>query len=135
MVAPKRGRGARNQAAKGRATPVEEPQQVAVEAEPVAEEAVAEENNGDTELEEQGEEVAAESGDNAEGAADATADGDAEPATDGATEQDKKEEEKVESGKLLVENLPSSYLFDYQEKLKELFSVYGEITSVKWAYI
>lgn len=133
MVAPKRGRGARNQAAKGKATPAEEPQQVAPEAEPAAEEAAPEENNGDSELMEQSEDAAA--GGDAGGATDAPADGDAEPNAEPEPEPEKKEEEKVESGKLLVENLPSSYLFDYQEKLKELFSKYGEVTGVKWAYL
>lgn len=116
MVAQKKGRGAKNQAAKAKAAAaVEEPVQQA-EAVDAAEGA---EDNG---LAEQGDEAAA--------GGEQAAEGEAQENADEAKVEDKKEE-KVETGKLLVENLPSSYLFDYQEKLKELFSKHGEVLGVK----
>ncbi|XP_026323907.1 heterogeneous nuclear ribonucleoprotein A1-like isoform X2 [Hyposmocoma kahamanoa] len=123
MVAQKRGRGAKAQAAKAKAvTPAAEeqvPDSEVVES--------IEENNGQTEQNEHAEEGAGDGagvgGEGQEGEQAENADGDAKA--------DDKKEDKVESGKLLVENLPSSYLFDYQEKLKELFSKHGEVTSVK----
>lgn len=126
MVAQKKGRGAKTPAAKPKAAA-----QAAEEPTTEMETSVSEEtgeNNGDAEQTEHAEEATAgEAGDseqqegeqsqeNAE-AGDATADGN--------------KETKVESGKILVENLPSSYLFNYQEKLKELFSKHGEIINVK----
>lgn len=122
MVAPKRGRGAKGQAAKTRASSqvAEEPQ---IEPTDLNESmAEAADDNGDA-----GDQQIAEDEGGAEGA-DETLTESAEPA-DGAPEV--KKEEKVESGKVLVENLPSSYLFDYQEKLKELFSKHGEVVAVK----
>lgn len=120
MVAQKRGRGAKAQAAKAKvATPAAEeqvPDSEVVES--------TEENNGQTEQNEHAEGGAGDgAGVGQEGEQAENADGDAKA-------EDKKED-KVESGKLLVENLPSSYLFDYQEKLKELFSKHGEVISVK----
>ncbi|CAH0722129.1 unnamed protein product, partial [Brenthis ino] len=119
MVAPKKGRGAKNQAAKAKAAAAEIPETEIAEA--------VEENNGDAQPEsEQAEEVTgAEEGNEEQ----ADADQNQEGAENAAGEESK--EEKVESGKLLVENLPPSYLFDYQDKLKELFSKHGEIISVK----
>lgn len=121
MVAQKKGRGAKAQAAaKAKAAAVEE-QVPETEQEQVE---AAEENNGDAEQVEEG--AAAEGGD---ASAEAAAEG-----ADGEAKAEEKKEEKVESGKLLVENLPSSYLFDYQDKLKELFSKHGEVTGVKWVW-
>ncbi|XP_041973640.1 nucleolin-like isoform X2 [Aricia agestis] len=120
MVAPKRGRGARNQAAKAKA----EAEEVAAPDVPEPMEAT-EENNGDAQQET--EEQAAPA---AEGAAEEASTEQNQDGND-AEKSEEPKEEKVESGKLLIENLPSSYLFDYQEKLKELFSKYGEVTSVK----
>ncbi|KAL0850630.1 hypothetical protein ABMA28_012386 [Loxostege sticticalis] len=118
MVAQKKGRGAKNQAAKAKAAAaVEEP---VVEAE--APEVEAEDNNGDAEAEHA--EEAAAGGEQA-------ADGDQAQENADEAKPEEKKEEKVETGKLLVENLPSSYLFDYQEKLKELFSKHGEVLGVK----
>lgn len=120
MVAPKKGRGAKNQAVKAKANQPEE----------VADNDIAEnveENNGEAQPEsEQAEQAAG-------------ADEEHEEQAEGAENQEGDEEvkgeetkeEKVETGKILVENLPPSYLFDYQDKLKELFSKHGEIISVK----
>lgn len=120
MGAPKKGRGAANQAVKAKANQPEE----------VADNDIAEnveENNGDAQPEsEQAEQVAgadveheeqAEGGENQEGNEEAKG--------------EETKEEKIDTGKILVENLPPSYLFDYQDKLKELFSKHGEIVSVK----
>ncbi|XP_072935371.1 uncharacterized protein [Epargyreus clarus] len=121
MVAPKKGRGAKNQAAgKAKQAAASQPEEV-VDAE--APEAMQAEDNGDAQAE-QADEAAA-----ADDAAEAQ-EGDAQDDSADPKPEDQKEE-KVESGKLLVENLPSSYLFDYQEKLKELFSKHGEVTGVK----
>lgn len=120
MVAQKRGRGAKAQAAKAKAaTPaVEETVPDTEVADPI------EENNGQSEQAEEGAgDGAGVGGDGLEGEQAENADGDAKG--------DDKKEDKVESGKLLVENLPSSFLFDYQEQLKELFSKHGEILGVK----
>ncbi|XP_028170973.1 nucleolar protein 3-like isoform X1 [Ostrinia furnacalis] len=120
MVAQKKGRGAKNQAAKAKAAAaaVEEP--VVQEAEAAEPAEAAEDNNGDAEAPEQADEAATEQ----------AAEGEGHENADEPKPEDKKEE-KVETGKLLVENLPSSYLFDYQEKLKELFSKHGEVLGVK----
>lgn len=131
MVASKRGRGARNQAAK--AKPAEEAAPAAVPEAVVADaaEAPADDNNG-TELMEQGDEAAADQAEDGDG--DALPEGesaDAAEAAEAEAAEKKAEEEKVESGKILIENLPATYLFDYQEKLKELFSKHGEIIGVK----
>ncbi|KAJ2946751.1 hypothetical protein O0L34_g12811 [Tuta absoluta] len=125
MVAQKRGRGAKAQAAKAKAAaPVEEQVPEAEVAETAEAEAV-EENNGQAEGAEGGDESM--NADGAEGQ-----DGEAqEGAADGENKEEEKKEEKVESGKVLVENLPSSFLFDYQDKLKELFSKHGEVIGVK----
>ncbi|KAL4703968.1 hypothetical protein ACJJTC_000354 [Scirpophaga incertulas] len=119
MVAQKKGRGAKNQAnkAKPAAQVVEEP---AVEEVQETVDA-AEENNGD--VEQHADEAAG-------GGTEQEIEQNQENA-DGETKVEDKKEEKVETGKLLVENLPSSYLFDYQEKLKEFFSKHGEVISVK----
>ncbi|XP_048005978.1 heterogeneous nuclear ribonucleoprotein A1-like isoform X2 [Leguminivora glycinivorella] len=121
MVAQKRGRGAKAAAAKKQAAQaVEEvPEEVAEAVEP-------EENNGDSEQVEQGDEGGA--GDAPEEAS--QVEGETAEAGGEAPAEEVKEE-KVESGKLLVENLPASYLFDYQDKLKELFSKHGEINAIK----
>ncbi|KAI8429391.1 hypothetical protein MSG28_000034 [Choristoneura fumiferana] len=188
MVAQKRGRGAKAQAAKQKAAPVAEEVPEAEVAEAVEE---MEENNGDSEQVEQ-DEVHGEmfggsqtqtlsrtallamcfhfcrlealrvhwtmvdsvaflirvlpnmpycnpwsvAGDEA-GAGDAPteeaaqAEGDGAPGAEAEARPEEPKEEKVESGKLLVENLPASYLFDYQDKLKELFSKHGEVTNIK----
>ncbi|XP_035430072.1 heterogeneous nuclear ribonucleoprotein A1 isoform X1 [Spodoptera frugiperda] len=125
MVAQKKGRGAKNQAAKAKAAaqPVEEPAPEMETSEPVE----AEDNNGEAEQIEHNEDGAGDTS-VAEGSGDA--DQSQDNAEGDAAGEDKKEE-KVESGKILVENLPSTYLFDYQEKLKELFSKHGEVTNVK----
>ncbi|KAI5637345.1 RNA recognition motif domain-containing protein [Phthorimaea operculella] len=125
MVAQKRGRGAKAQAAKAKAAaPVEEQAPEAEVAENQEAEA-SEENNGQAEGADGGDESM-----NAEGAE--GQDGEAQDAAaDGENKEEEKKEEKVESGKVLVENLPSSYLFDYQDKLKELFSKHGEVIGVK----
>lgn len=120
MVAQKKGRGAKNQAAKAKANQPAEDVPEAEVSEPVE---AAEENNGDAQAEAEQAETAA-----GEGTAEEQA-GEQNQAEESKTEEQK--ENKIESGKLLVENLPSSYLFDYQDKLKELFSKHGEITSVK----
>ncbi|CAH2068146.1 unnamed protein product, partial [Iphiclides podalirius] len=122
MVAQKKGRGAKNQAAKAKAANQQE------EVPPPEVEAMegTEENNGQTESTEQGDEAIATD----EGAEPQDGDQSQENA-DNETKAEEQKEEKVETGKLLVENLPSSYLFDYQEKLKEMFLKYGEIISVK----
>ncbi|XP_063633462.1 heterogeneous nuclear ribonucleoprotein A1-like isoform X1 [Cydia splendana] len=122
MVAQKRGRGAKAQAAKKQAAQaVEEvPEEVAEAVEP-------EENNGDSEQVEQGDEGGAGDAPSEEAS---QAEGEAAEAGGEAPAEEPKEE-KVESGKLLVENLPASYLFDYQDKLKELFSKHGEINAIK----
>ncbi|XP_023939264.2 uncharacterized protein LOC112046732 isoform X2 [Bicyclus anynana] len=116
MVA-RRGRGAKSQPAAKPKT--EEPVAAEGEAE-VAEVETAEENNGEA-VAEQTEEAAA--------AEEQTVEGEQTKEEEAKPEEPK--EEKVESGKLLVENLPPSCLFDYQDKLKELFSKHGEVTSVK----
>lgn len=123
MVAQKRGRGAKAQAAKAKvATPAAEehvPDSEVVEP--------TEGNNGQSEQNELAEEGAGDgAGVGAEGQ-----EGEQAENADGDAKADEKKEDKVESGKLLVENLPSTYLFDYQEKLKELFSKHGEVSSVK----
>ncbi|XP_045507920.1 nucleolin-like [Colias croceus] len=117
MVAPKRGRGAAQKKAKANEE-VSQP-----EPEPTEAMEATEENNGDAQAEAQEEAPAEEAADQAEGEQEAQNTEEAKP--------EEPKEEKVESGKLLVENLPSSYLFDYQDKLKELFSKHGEINSVK----
>lgn len=121
MVAQKKGRGAKTQAAKPK------PAEDVVEEAEVPEQ--AEENNGVSDQVEHGDDgIAAEGAENA----DESTEGDQNQENpDGETKTEEKQEEKVETGKLLVENLPSSYLFDYQEKLKELFSKHGEINTVK----
>lgn len=58
----------------------------------------------------------------------------AEQETSEETKPEEEKEEKIEPGKILVEKLPSSFLFDYQDKLKELFSKHGEINKVKWVH-
>lgn len=118
MVAQKKGRGAKAQAAK--AKPVAQPEEPVQEPE-TSEMIEAEENNGEAEQAEATEEAVA---------SEAPAEGEQQNA-DGEAKPEEKPEEKVESGKLLVENLPSSYLFDYQDKLKELFSKHGEVINVK----
>ncbi|CAK1599285.1 unnamed protein product [Parnassius mnemosyne] len=121
MVAQKKGRGAKTQAAKPKtANQNEEVPQSEVEAMEGTEE-----NNGQTESAEQVEDTTT-----AEEAPEQETEQNQENA-DGEAKAEEQKEEKVESGKLLVENLPSSYLFDYQEKLKELFSKHGEVVSVK----
>lgn len=132
MVASKRGRGAKNQAAKAKpaeeaAAPVAAPEVEAVEA---SEAPPAEDNNG-TELLEQGDEPAPEPDAAEEGDGEAALEAECADATEAADAEKKAEEEKVESGKILIENLPATYLFDYQEKLKELFSQHGEIVGIK----
>ncbi|CAG4927930.1 unnamed protein product [Colias eurytheme] len=117
MVAPKRGRGAAQKKAKANEE-VSQP-----EPEPTEAMEATEENNGDAQAEAQEEAPAEETAEPAEGEQEAQSTEEAKP--------EEPKEEKVESGKLLVENLPSSYLFDYQDKLKELFSKHGEINSVK----
>lgn len=136
MVAQKRGRGGKGQSPRGRvvaAAPVAEDQ--SMEQETVAEQPVEAEagGNGEATLEQQ-----EEANENAllEGA-DAEQDADM-PETEQEQEtpavaKKEEEEDKMESGKLLVENLPTCYLFDYQQKLKELFSKHGDILSIKWA--
>lgn len=119
MVAQKKGRGAKTQVPKK----AEETAQEAVVAE-----SATEENNGEAEQTEQAAEEAG--GETADGAEEHTEGEQSQENTEEAKAEEKKEE-KVESGKVLVENLPSSYLFDYQDKLKELFSKHGEILSVK----
>lgn len=131
----KRGRGARNQAANSK--PVEEAPPAAAPEPKVAEaeaaEPTAEDNNGIEQLMEQSDEGAAPE------STEETAEGEALPEGESteaeAAEAEKAEEEKVESGKILIENLPVSYLFDYQDKLKELFSKHGEIVGVKWVVL
>ncbi|CAH0405682.1 unnamed protein product [Chilo suppressalis] len=124
MVAQKKGRGAKNQATKAKAAAqaVEEPVAEVEAAEPME---ATDENNGDAEQPEQTEEATG-----GEAEANQQADQTQENA-DGEPKPEEKKEEKVETGKLLVENLPSSYLFDYQDKLKELFSKHGEVLNVK----
>ncbi|XP_053601999.1 uncharacterized protein LOC128670391 isoform X2 [Plodia interpunctella] len=122
MVAHKKGRGAKAQAAKAKAAAAAAEEQQIADTEL---EQVEEENNGDAEEEQLDDSTAGQEGEGDQ------AEGDSQENTDGEAKADEKKEEKVESGKLLVENLPSSYLFDYQEKLKELFSKHGEILSVK----
>ncbi|XP_068628831.1 RNA-binding protein 34-like isoform X2 [Battus philenor] len=120
MVAQKKGRGAKTQAAKAKAANQEEVSQSEVEAMEGLEENNGQNESGeqvdDTQIGDEGQEMQ-EGEQNQENSEEAKA-------------EDQKEE-KVESGKLLVENLPSSYLFDYQDKLKELFSKHGEVISVK----
>ncbi|XP_073955936.1 uncharacterized protein isoform X2 [Choristoneura fumiferana] len=125
MVAQKRGRGAKAQAAKQKAAPVAEEVPEAEVAEAVEE---MEENNGDSEQVEQGDEAGAGDAPTEEAA---QAEGDGAPGAEAEARPEEPKEEKVESGKLLVENLPASYLFDYQDKLKELFSKHGEVTNIK----
>jgi hypothetical protein len=122
MVAQKKGRGAKNQAmkAKAAAQAVEEPVAEIEAQEPME---AGEGNNGDAEQANHGDEGAG-----GDGAADQDL---SQEIGDGEAKPEDKKEEKVETGKLLVENLPSSYLFDYQEKLKELFSKHGEVIGVK----
>ncbi|XP_034841063.1 uncharacterized protein [Maniola hyperantus] len=122
MVA-RRGRGAKAQPAKPKTN---EPE-AAAEAEVAEQVETAEENNGEAPAEQADDTVGGE-----EGAEEQS--GETEAGDQSKEEQPKPEEpkeEKVEPGKLLVENLPPSYLFDYQDKLKELFSKHGEVTSVK----
>ncbi|XP_075990138.1 uncharacterized protein LOC142985771 isoform X2 [Anticarsia gemmatalis] len=126
MVAQKKGRGAKNQAAKAKAAaqPVEEPAPEMETSEPVE---AAEDNNGDAEQAEHGDEGAGAEGGDADHQEGDQSHENAEGADAGGDDK----ESKVESGKILVENLPSSFLFDYQEKLKELFSKHGEVINVK----
>lgn len=122
MVAQKKGRGAKTPA---KAKPVVQAEEQVQDAE-TSEIMETEENNGEAEQTEQVEEDA--------GGAETVEGNTEEQSQEGAdveAKTEEKPEEKVESGKLLVENLPSSYLFDYQEKLKELFSKHGEVISVK----
>ncbi|OWR49273.1 uncharacterized protein LOC116777855 isoform X1 [Danaus plexippus] len=121
MVAQKRGRGAKNQANKAKANqPTEEVVATEVtEQEPEA----AEENNGDSQPENNEEQATGEEA--------AEEQSETEQTQEDEPKAEELKEDKVESGKLLVENLPSSYLFDYQDKLKELFSKHGEVVSVK----
>lgn len=126
MVAQKKGRGAKNQAAKAKAA-AQAAEEQAPEME-TSEPVEAEDNNGEAEQAEQGDESAAANTSAAEGSGDADQ---SQENADGDAAADEKKEDKVESGKILVENLPSTYLFDYQEKLKELFSKHGEVTNVK----
>lgn len=130
MVAQKKGRGAKNQAAKAKAA-AQAAEEQAPEME-TSEPVEAEDNNGEAEQAEQGDESTVADTSAVEGSGDA--DQSQENADGDATADDKKED-KVESGKILVENLPSTYLFDYQEKLKELFSKHGEVTNVKWVFL
>ncbi|KAJ8734378.1 hypothetical protein PYW07_014929 [Mythimna separata] len=125
MVAQKKGRGAKNQAAKAKAA-AQAAEEQAPEME-TSEPVEAEDNNGEAEQAEHGDDSAAAEAGGAEGS------GDADQSQENADDAggDDKKEDKVESGKILVENLPSTYLFDYQEKLKELFSKHGEVTNVK----
>ncbi|CAH0600884.1 unnamed protein product [Chrysodeixis includens] len=125
MVAQKKGRGAKNQAAKAKAAAqaVEEQAPEMETTEPVE----AEDNNGEAEQAEAGDDTAA--GDSSITETGGEGDTSQENADGDAGEE--KKEDKVESGKILVENLPSTYLFDYQDKLKELFSKHGEVTNVK----
>ncbi|XP_038209297.1 nuclear localization sequence-binding protein-like isoform X2 [Zerene cesonia] len=118
MVAPKRGRGAAQKKAKANEE-VSQP-----EPEPTEAMEATEENNGDTQPEAQEEAPAGEE-------AAEQPEGEQEAQNTEEAKQEEPKEEKVEPGKLLVENLPPSYLFDYQDKLKELFSKHGEINSVK----
>ncbi|XP_047540785.1 uncharacterized protein LOC125073790 isoform X1 [Vanessa atalanta] len=120
MVAQKKGRGAKNQGAKAKAN---QPTQEVPEAE-VAEPVETDENNGDAQPESEQAETTG-----AEEATEEQTEGEQNQGDEAKPEEQK--EDKVESGKLLVENLPSSYLFDYQEKLKELFSKHGDVVSVK----
>ncbi|KAM3957004.1 uncharacterized protein ACR2FA_008940 isoform 1-T1 [Aphomia sociella] len=122
MVAQKKGRGAKSQAAKAKAAAVAEEQIPETEVEPME---ASDENNGESEQVEQGDDAAGQDGGQEH------AEGDQSQEADGEGKTEDKKEEKVESGKLLVENLPSSCLFDYQDKLKELFSKHGEIIGVK----
>lgn len=128
MVAQKRGRGARGQALKTRtaAQAEEQPVEQAEVTENIAE--TAEGNGENAEQTEMSEDTLLESDGDAE---EKTTEGaeTAAPEASEATEETK--EEKVESGKILVENLPSSFLFDYQDKLKEIFSKHGEVINVK----
>ncbi|CAK1547988.1 unnamed protein product [Leptosia nina] len=123
MVA-KKGRGG---AQKKNPKAVEEVSQPEPQGEEVQQE--AEDNNGQTQPEGQEESAGVEDNvqetDNTE-----TADGDQSTANDEAKPEEQKEE-KIESGKLLIENLPASFLFEYQDRLKEVFSKYGEINMVK----
>lgn len=124
MVAQKKGRGAKTQAAKAKAAAaaaIEEQQQEAEVQEPMD---AADDNNGDAEQLDQSE--------GAVGGEEGAGDDQGQEHAEGDAKPEDKKEEKVETGKLLVENLPSSYLFDYQEKLKELFSKHGEVLGVKW---
>lgn len=126
MVAQKKGRGAKNQAAKAKAAApaVEEPAPEMETSEPVE---AAEDNNGDAEQIDHSEDATVgEAGDSEQQEGEQNQEN--AEAGDAANAE---KEVKVESGKILVENLPSSYLFDYQEKLKELFSKHGEIINVK----
>lgn len=105
---------------------VEPEAEAAAEAEVLAVDETPEENNGESaEVEEQ---ASQESSGVEESAAESSEA--AEPVKEEKPAEEKKEE-KVETGKLLVENLPSSLLFEYQDKLKDIFSKYGEIISVK----
>lgn len=133
MVAQKRGRGAKGQSPKTRAAaaaPVVEDLPMEQEA---AVQPVEAGGNGEAASEQQEEAI-----ENAllEGADEATEQDADMPETEQEQEtpavtKKEEEEEKVESGKLLVENLPTSFLFDYQDKLKELFSKHGDILSIK----
>lgn len=126
MVAQKKGRGAKNQAAKAKAA-AQAAEEQAPEME-TSEPVEAEDNNGEAEQAEAGDDTAA--GDTSVAETGGEGDTNQENAEGDAAEE--KKEDKVESGKILVENLPSTYLFDYQDKLKELFSKHGEVTNVKW---
>lgn len=121
MVAPKRGRGAKSQAA-AKAKPEEVAPVETTPTEPME----GTEDNGEAQIDQAEEDKLL---------ADETEQGNGEKAPEEGNEAEAKpeepKEEKVESGKLLVENLPSSFLFDYQEKLKELFSKHGEVINVK----
>ncbi|XP_045761556.1 nuclear localization sequence-binding protein-like isoform X2 [Maniola jurtina] len=122
MVA-RRGRGGKNTPAKPKTNQPE----AAAEAEVAEQVETAEENNGEAPAEQTEDTTGGEEG--AEEQSGQTEAGDQIKEEQPKPEEPK--EEKVESGKLLVENLPPSYLFDYQDKLKELFSKHGEVTSVK----
>lgn len=128
MVAQKRGRGAKGQPAKTHAAAQSTEEQLLEQSETTEQVPETTEGNGDAAEQQELSEDALLAGDG---------DGDDHQAEGGAEVADATEasaetkEEKVESGKVLIENLPLSYLFDYQEKLKELFSKHGEVTAVK----
>lgn len=126
MVAPKRGRGAKGQAAKTRATNQTSDDAPVEQAEMSENVAEAGDDNGDV-----AEQTADDGGSGDAGDESIAEGGEGDAAETAEASAEDKKEDKVESGKILIENLPSSYLFDYQEKLRELFSKHGEVTGVK----